>query len=316
MDRPACRGIVPFMPEVSVVIPAHNPGSLLRRSLASVTRQTLTDLECIVVDDGSTQDLSWVEGFPDPRVHYVHQKNSGVSIARNVGVLQAKAPLVAFLDQDDEWHPNKLRHQMRTVAERPEAAFYYTDFAWVTGLTTTPASPAEVTYLGLLSSQHVCLSSVLIGSEQYASVGGHDPLFSQMQDYDLFLRLTMTFGDPGHTPISLVKYHLHGDNASADYATAATERTLLIGSHLRRARRLSNPQVIEAASRGLVRTRELYGYQAMDQVRAAIRDHRFADAGGHARSAAVLSPRVVARSARSWAMGRGSKLRGEDHDEG
>lgn len=102
------------VPTVAVVIPAYNPGPYLRPALDSVIGQTFTDWECVVVDDGSTEDLSWVDGI-DKRVRLITKRNQGVSIARNVGVAATTAPWVAFLDSDDLWYPKKIEAQLATV---------------------------------------------------------------------------------------------------------------------------------------------------------------------------------------------------------
>src|SRR5689334_21469319 len=95
------------VPSVTVIIPAYNPGPFLERSLGSVLAQSMADLEVIVIDDGGEEDLSWVEQA-DPRVQLLRQRNAGVSVARNVAAASAASPLLAFLDQDDVWLPEKL----------------------------------------------------------------------------------------------------------------------------------------------------------------------------------------------------------------
>ena len=256
------------MVTVSVVVPAYNSGGLLRRALGSALSQTVEDLECLVVDDGSVEDLSWVAHHDDRRVHYLRQVNRGVSVARNVGVLNASGTFVAFLDQDDEWRRNKLELQLRRLEEAPGASFCYTGFDWVRPGLTARATPQDITYRGLLSDQHVCLSSVLMQRSTYLSVGGHDPLLRVMQDYDLFLRLSR-FAAPLGVEESLVLYHLHDANVSADYRTAARERFRLIQAHRDVAERSGDQLTIVACDAGLRRTRELYGLQALDAARAA-----------------------------------------------
>jgi glycosyltransferase involved in cell wall biosynthesis len=145
------------MPRVAVVIPAYNPGDFLRRSLDSVLSQTMGDLECVVVDDGSTEDLSWVDDEPDARVRRIRQPNRGVSVARNRGVEATTAKLVAFLDQDDQWRPTKLQRQVDALEVSTDSAFCCTAFAWVkmSGIERGPVD--DITYQGLLTDQHVCV---------------------------------------------------------------------------------------------------------------------------------------------------------------
>ena len=99
------------MPLVSVIIPTYNRASVLQRAIRSVFVQTFRDFELIVVDDGSsdsTTDL--LESF-DGKLKAVVQKNHGVSAARNLGIKRSTGALLAFLDSDDEWLPEKLARQ-------------------------------------------------------------------------------------------------------------------------------------------------------------------------------------------------------------
>ena len=104
---------------ISVVIPSYNRAPLLKRAMESVLNQTFSDIELIVVDDGSTDDTARVvEGFMDPRVRYVYQKNSGACVARNRGIDEAVGDYIAFHDSDDLWHGNKLELQLATLIEQ------------------------------------------------------------------------------------------------------------------------------------------------------------------------------------------------------
>ncbi|TQM64003.1 glycosyltransferase involved in cell wall biosynthesis [Humibacillus xanthopallidus] len=294
-----------------MVVPAYNPGDLLTRSLSSVLTQSMADLEVVVVDDGSREPQEWVTGL-DPRVTYVRQENRGVSSARNVGVAAARSDWIAFLDQDDEWLPEKLALQLDLVAANPRAAFCCTGFDWVRPEGAVHGDPARLTYRGLLSTQSALLSSMLVAREDYEAVGGHDPLLVQMQDWDLFLRLTMGGRDPVMVPDRLVRYHLHGENASRDYATAMRERLSILDRHEARARRLGDGMTLAAVDRGRSRTRELFAHQAVDAAREAGRSHDGRGVFEHGTRAGRLSPAVVATAvgqavaARVHGRGRGS----------
>ena len=92
------------MPEVSVIIPTYNRSSLVRESVASVLRQSFTDFEVIVVDDGSTDDTSvLIKGISDSRIRYFYKENGGVATARNLGMAHAQGEYFAFLESDDIW---------------------------------------------------------------------------------------------------------------------------------------------------------------------------------------------------------------------
>ncbi len=116
MPAPSLEASLPAdPPAVSVVVPAYNQARWLRDTLQSVASQTCNDWECIVVNDGSTDDTpaiarAFVER--DPRFRLVNQPNGGVSAARNRGLEEARGEFVMFLDGDDLLLPLRLEHDM------------------------------------------------------------------------------------------------------------------------------------------------------------------------------------------------------------
>jgi glycosyltransferase involved in cell wall biosynthesis len=105
-------------PSISVVIPAFNRATTIRRAIESVQAQHFADFEIIVVDDASTDDTrEAVLGLDEPRMRLVVRSvNGGASAARNSGIRAAKADLIAFLDSDDAWKPDKLRRQFEAMS--------------------------------------------------------------------------------------------------------------------------------------------------------------------------------------------------------
>ncbi len=104
------------MVRVSVVLPVYNAEATLGRSIRSILDQSLTDLELIVVDDGSTDGSAEIAaGFADPRVHYIHTEHRGVSAAANEGTQRATAPFIARMDADDWAHPQRLELQLERL---------------------------------------------------------------------------------------------------------------------------------------------------------------------------------------------------------
>ncbi len=106
-------------PLVSVIIPTHNRAQLLPCAVSSVLGQTYENLELIIVDDGSTDNtLEVVKGFQDPRILYLcHENSRGAPAARNIGIQHAKGEYIAFLDDDDEWLPHKLKRQLEALSQ-------------------------------------------------------------------------------------------------------------------------------------------------------------------------------------------------------
>lgn len=120
---------MPNVPAVSVVIPLYNKSPYIARALNSVLSQTIQDFEVIVVDDGSTDNgAEVVKVFNDPRIRLIQQKNRGVSAARNRGIEEAHAELIAFLDADDEWMREHLRTLLRLRDRYPQAGAYGTAY--------------------------------------------------------------------------------------------------------------------------------------------------------------------------------------------
>lgn len=108
-------------PRISVVLPVHNRGNVLARAIGSVLDQQLEDFELIVVDDGSTDDsVAVAKSTADPRIKLMELgDNRGGNAARNVGIRAATAPLIAFLDSDDTYLPEKLARVVAEFARRP-----------------------------------------------------------------------------------------------------------------------------------------------------------------------------------------------------
>ena len=110
------------MAKVSVILPVHNRADVLPRAIQSVVEQELKDFELIVVDDGSSDDSATVaESFGDDRIRLIRlEQNRGGNVARNEGIRAAKSPLIAFLDSDDRYLPNKLSYVVTQFDRRPE----------------------------------------------------------------------------------------------------------------------------------------------------------------------------------------------------
>jgi glycosyltransferase involved in cell wall biosynthesis len=109
------------MTSISIVMPVHNRATIVPRAIDSVLRQEFSDFELIVVDDGSSDDTAnVVANFDDCRVRLIRQPaNLGSNAARNRGIREARAPLIAFLDSDDEFLPQKIGRVMTRFTADP-----------------------------------------------------------------------------------------------------------------------------------------------------------------------------------------------------
>ena len=108
-------------PGISLIIPVYNASRYLREAIDSVLNQTVKPRQFIIVDDGSTDDSLEIARGYGAALTIIAQANLGTAAARNRGLAEAGEPLIAFLDNDDRFVPDKLHRQLRCLAEHPEA---------------------------------------------------------------------------------------------------------------------------------------------------------------------------------------------------
>lgn len=234
-------------PTVSVVIPTYNRAEAVRRAVDSVLAQTLDDLEVIVVDDASTDSVcDTVEGYDDPRLRlFRHETNRGGSAARNTGIEHARGEYVAFLDSDDEWHPEKLERQVDCLRSRSAewvAAYCgfervrHGEYRRVRELLSSVVSPHE--RVGLEGGAELIddslllngvstggMSTVIATREVVEAMGGFDASFERRQDWEFRLRL-LRHGRLACVDEVLVYKHQSGGGPAAETVERASWRYL------------------------------------------------------------------------------------------
>ena len=207
---------------ISVVIPAYNAGHTLSAALDSVLAQTHPPDEVIVVDDGSTDATATIAGAYGSPVRCMSLTNSGVARARNAGIAAARGDLVAFLDADDVWLPEKLARQTELMDARPDVGLCFTAVKRadenLVPIEILPARDYEDFCEALLLFSNVVQTSSstsVVRRDLLAHCGGYDPRFSQCADWDLAIRLSLltTFA-PIDEP--LVIYRASPTNMSSD----------------------------------------------------------------------------------------------------
>ena len=107
-------------PKISIIVPAYNVESWLNRCIDSILSQEYSNLEIIIVDDGSTDGSSKIcdeYAEKDKRVHLIHQENQGLSAARNAGLYIMTGEIVAFLDSDDKYHPDFISSMLHAMQQ-------------------------------------------------------------------------------------------------------------------------------------------------------------------------------------------------------
>ncbi len=190
------------MKKVSVILPTYNRAGILQKSIDSVLSQTYTDLELVIVDDGSTDNTKeLVASYEDSRIRYLYtEMNRGAAAARNFGMENAAedTEYIAFEDSDDLWHKDKLEKQIKEMERHPESGFCYHKIAYDMGggyqaILPDERLPAEKKqgeiYAQLLFDNLVDCPSMLIRKDLLGRVGSFDEMLKALEDYDLALRL-------------------------------------------------------------------------------------------------------------------------------
>jgi glycosyltransferase involved in cell wall biosynthesis len=196
----------------SVVVPVFNGARFLAEALQSVTAQEIQPLELLVVDDGSTDESVGIAQAHGARV--IRQERGGVARARNAAIAAATAPVLAFLDQDDVWHPAKLRLQIAVLEQRPDSvSLTFQDFFLEPPLTAPPAWFARPELIGVSHPGWVP-SCMAVRRELFESVGFFNEGLAQASDLDWFAR-AKAMGVPVEIlEQGLVRRRIHGANDS------------------------------------------------------------------------------------------------------
>ncbi len=202
------------MSKVTAIIPAYNQAQYLAAAIQSALDQTYTNLEVLVIDDGSTDDTAQVaQQFTDPRVRYVYQENRGLSGARNTGIRHATGEFLTYLDSDDLFLPAKLEILHQALVANPTWGFVAGQAVPIDedgrsiGKTFTKAVPQDLTELLLGNPLHV--GSVLLRHTWQKQVGFFDETLRSYEDWDMWLRLAVAGCEMGWVdePVSLYRFH-------------------------------------------------------------------------------------------------------------
>ncbi|MCP4635728.1 MAG: glycosyltransferase [Methyloversatilis sp.] len=220
------------LPHVSIIMPCYNAAAHLARSVGSVQAQTFDDWELVAIDDGSGDDTAArlaAMAADDPRIRVFTQPNGGVSRARNRGLSEARGRCIAFLDADDDWHPDFLARMTGALRAEPDAVLAYCGWQNI-GLSCGRAQPfvppdyetpdkREKLFAGCRWPIHATLTR----REAVTAAGGFDTALKNAEDYAMWLRIA------GRAPITRVAevlafYHFHSDTqASSAHARAALD---------------------------------------------------------------------------------------------
>ncbi len=185
----------------SIVIPLFNKQNYIAATLRSVLDQTDADFEVIIVDDASTdQSLKAIENFNDARISLIaHQRNLGLSAARNTGIRAAKSNYIAFLDADDLWEPFFLEKMRELISKFPDAGIYGAGYAEYyandqailpkINLSDGPEMREIIDFYRAAAHQPLyCFSSVVIKKGVFEKAGYFDETINYGEDLDFNLR--------------------------------------------------------------------------------------------------------------------------------
>jgi glycosyltransferase involved in cell wall biosynthesis len=264
------------MPVVTVVITCWNHGRFLRDAVDSVWRQTFTNLELIVVDDGSTDDTPAVAASL-PGIRYIRQSHAGLSAARNAGWRAARGRHLLFLDADDRLLPPALRVGVESSETHPEAAFVSGHYVVIDAAGRQVSDrhrPCVVSdhYPALLRANYIGMhATVLYRRETLERYGGFDESLPAGEDYDLFLRVARQASILCH-PAVVAEYRWHGANMSLNSELMLRTTLRVLGrqrEHLR-----GDAGLEEAYQEGVVFWQRLYGDPLLEELVTRLRAGR------------------------------------------
>lgn len=199
---------------VSVIVPVYNGDRYLAEALESIFAQDYHPFEVIVVDDGSV-DSSAALAKSFKSVRYIYQTNQGIANAMNRGIDAAGGELIAFLDQDDLWAPNKLRLQVDCLVNRPEIqyAIALVKFFLEPGCSVPPGFKTELLekeQVGRLTGALMARKSLL------ALIGQFNAEFTIASDVDWFARAKDSNIPGAVIPEVLLHKRVHNTNVSSN----------------------------------------------------------------------------------------------------
>lgn len=217
-----------FAPEVSVIMPVYNAAQTVAASIASVLAQSFPYFELIAIDDGSRDEsLSVLVDLAarDPRIKVVGRENGGVSSARNMGVDLAQAPIIAFLDADDLWEPEKLAYHVALHCDDPALAASYARIAFIDGDATSVAGartlsslcPHSPRLVDVLGENPVCTTSnFVVRRDWFLHAGGFDTRLNHAEDQDFVARIISRGGRIEGVDAVLTGYRFSPDGLSME----------------------------------------------------------------------------------------------------
>jgi glycosyltransferase involved in cell wall biosynthesis len=215
------------MPTVDVIIPAYNAARFLPQAIDSVVSQTFSDWRILLVDDGSTDKTAEVVApyvtRLGPKLKYIRQANAGLPAARNAAIRNSSAELLALLDADDVWLPERLAESVKCFEGRPEVGLAYgfnsridADGAVIDTFTKRPrhAEGKIARYIYMRVVQLPC-PTVTFSRKAVDEVGMFDETLRATEDRDLWVRIAMKY-DVALVPKVIALYRISPNAMTTD----------------------------------------------------------------------------------------------------
>ena len=223
-------------PEFSIITPVFNAGAYLVHTVQSALRQSCSDFELILVDDGSTDNaVDESRQLGDPRLRVLRQSNRGAPSASNAGLDVARGMYIAFLDHDDLWAPEKLARHLQYFRAHPDVDITFTWSSYIGEADQDLGLPTrrwwgQVTFEQLLVDNIIgSSSSVAIRRPSIERAGGFDVRLPLMYDLDLYLRvLRLRPASALAIPEVLSFYRRHSTQMSRDWRVLRNDWQVLI----------------------------------------------------------------------------------------
>jgi glycosyltransferase involved in cell wall biosynthesis len=232
---------------VSILIPAFNQSQYLRQAVDSALAQTRTDIEIVVVDDGSTDDTPQVlAGYAgEPRLRVIRQDNAGLAAARNRALREATGQYLCFLDSDDALLPDAVERHLAILEGDAGVAFTYSDVRIIDdqGAIQTPHTPVHAARTvvsgdildSLILGGYFPPVSVMLRRGILDAAGSFDPALGGHADYDLWLRISAAGGRAVYIGEPLALYRRHPAGMSRDAVHMRATRAMALTKLARQA---------------------------------------------------------------------------------
>ena len=281
---------------VSIVIPVYNGSRWIERTLYNLTKQTYSEIECVIVNDGSndnSMEIVYEFIFHASRIKFktIDSLNLGAGAARNIGIENSSGDYIAFLDQDDVWSPNKIQLQVNFLESDSQFLGVLCDFAIGSISSTGKLSTKRIIrtdnldglargWLSLEGNGAFVSSALMIRNDLKNRTLRFDPDFSHVADLDYFLQL-IKVGQIGYIGKVLVGYCQHEFQMHSDAARMKKDYSILVDKYSLSDYELTNNRVLG----------NMFAMSALLDLRA----HRYLDGLADIFAAFKISPLSIIR---------------------